>query len=97
MSTQRLIIVAYDILSPKRWRRIFKLMKGYGEWQQLSIFQCRLSPRRRAELQFSLDNIIHHREDHVIMLDLGDADKVNPKVSSLGKQFTPMAREAIIV
>lgn len=95
--SERLIIVAYDIRSPKRWRRIFKLMKGYGEWLQLSIFQCRLSPRRRAELQFSLDNIIHHREDHVIMLDLGDADKVNPKVSSLGKEFTPITREAIIV
>ena len=97
MSTERLIIVAYDIRSPKRWRRIFKLMKGYGEWLQLSIFQCRLSPRRRAELQFALDNIINHKQDHVIMLDLGDADKVNPKVSSLGKEFTPIAREAIIV
>ncbi len=27
---QRLYIVAYDIADPKRWRRICKLMKGYG-------------------------------------------------------------------
>ena len=72
-------------------------MKGYGEWMQLSIFQCRLSTRRRAELQFALENIVHHREDHVIMLDLGDPDKVQPKVSSLGKEFTPVAHEAIII
>lgn len=97
MNTERLIIVTYDIRSPKRWRRIFKLMKGYGEWLQLSVFQCRLSPRRRAELQCALDNLIHHRQDHVVLLDLGDADKVRPKVTSLGKAFEPVARETLIV
>lgn len=47
---QRLYIVAYDISSPKRWRRVFKVMKGYGEWVQLSVFQCRLTARQQAEL-----------------------------------------------
>ena len=97
MSTERLYIVAYDISSPKRWRKIYRLMNGYGEWLQLSLFQCRLSARRKAELQFALDEIINHKQDHVILLDLGDADKVVPKVTSLGKVFEPVAREAIIV
>jgi CRISPR-associated protein Cas2 len=97
MNTERLYIVAYDIRSPKRWRKIFKLMNGYGEWLQLSVFQCRLSPRRHAELQHAIDGIIHHKQDHVVLLDLGDAEKVTPKVTSLGKVFEPIAREAIIV
>lgn len=95
---EHLYIVAYDISDPKRWRRVFKLMHGYGEWLQLSVFQCRLSRKRHAELVATMDEIIHHSEDHVVMLDLGLADKVKPRVVSLGKtDFEPLAREPTIV
>ena len=90
---EHLYIVTYDIAEPKRWRAIFKLMKGYGEWLQLSVFQCRLSRRRYAELLATLDEIIHHDHDHVLMLDLGLADKVDPRVVSLGKTFNAVTGE----
>ena len=94
---EHLYIVAYDISDPKRWRRVFKLMKGYGEWLQLSVFQCRLSRRRHAELVALLDGIIHHDHDHIVLMDVGSVEKVTPKVTSLGKDFTPVAREPTIV
>lgn len=94
---EHLYIVAYDISDTKRWRRIFKLMHGYGDWLQLSVFQCRLSARRHAELMAMLDEIIHHKDDHVIMLDLGPAEAVKPKVVSLGKSFEPVERTPTIV
>ena len=94
---EHLYIVSYDIRDQKRWRAIFRLMKGYGEWLQLSVFQCRLSRRRHAELLATLDEIIHHDHDHVLMLDLGAADKVDPRVVSLGKNFSPITREPVIV
>lgn len=94
---EHLYIVTYDISEPKRWRAVFKLMKGYGEWLQLSVFQCRLSRRRHAELVATLDEIILDEHDHVLMLDLGVAEKVDPRVISLGKSFNPVEREAIIV
>jgi hypothetical protein len=50
MIDERLYIVSYDISNERRWRRVFKLMRGYGQWLQLSVFQCRLTGRRRAEL-----------------------------------------------
>src|SRR3546814_3297354 len=31
---EHLYIVAYDISDDKRLRKVFKLMKGYGEWLQ---------------------------------------------------------------
>lgn len=96
-SNERLYVVAYDIADPKRWRRVFRTMKGYGRWLQLSVFQCRLSGRRRADLGAALERLIHHKEDHVIILDLGVADDVDPRVESIGKSFTPIAREAVIV
>jgi CRISPR-associated protein Cas2 len=97
MADERLYLVTYDISNPKRWRRVFRLMKGYGRWLQLSVFQCRLTARRRAEMGARLDREIHHGEDHVLVVDIGAADKVEPKVESLGKSFQPVRREAIIV
>lgn len=94
----RLYIVAYDIADPKRWRRVFKLMKGYGEWVQLSVFQCRLTPPQHAELIALLDGLINHNEDHIILIDLGPAASITPRVVSLGKaEFIPIESQAIIV
>lgn len=94
---EHLYIITYDISDPKRWRKIFKLMNGYGEWLQLSVFQCRLSRRRHAELVATLDELIANEHDHVLMLDLGLADKIDPRVISLGKTFDPIIREPVIV
>lgn len=94
---EHLYVVAYDIGDTTRWRAVFSLMKGQGEWLQLSVFQCRLSRRRHADLVATLDEIIHHKEDHVIILDLGPAGSVAPRVTSLGKEFNAVAREAIVV
>lgn len=90
-------LVTYDIADDRRWRRVFKIMNGYGEWLQLSVFQCRMSDRRRAELIHLLDGAIHHGEDHILIMDIGPADRVMPRVTSLGKDFSPVTRDPIIV
>ena len=92
-----LYIVSYDIGDQKRWRRVFKVMHGYGEWLQLSVFQCRLSRRRHAELIALLDGIIHHSDDHIVLLDVGPIERIEPRVVSLGKDFKAIEREAVIV
>lgn len=94
---EHLFIVTYDIADQRRWRAIFNLMNGYGDWLQLSVFQCRLSRRRHAEMIATLDEIIHHDEDHILLLDLGPAGSVEPRVVSLGKDFKPLEREPIII
>jgi CRISPR-associated protein Cas2 len=95
---QRLYIVTYDISDPRRWRRVFNLMHGYGEWVQLSVFQCRLTIKQHAELVALLDGMINHAEDHILLLDLGIADNVFPRVVSLGKaEFLPLEHDPIII
>lgn len=97
MRDEHLYLVAYDISDPKRWRRVFRVMEGFGEWLQLSLFQCRLSVQRHAELIALLDGIIHHSDDHVILVDVGLADQVVPRVVSLGKAYSTVEREPVIV
>lgn len=97
MAEERLYIVTYDISDQKRWRRVFRIMKGYGQWLQLSVFQCRLTARRRADMAARLDREIKRDDDHIIIVDVGPADRINPRVESLGKSFQSSTRQAIIV
>ena len=90
-------VVTYDVGDQKRWRRVFRVMKGRGEWLQLSVFQCRLSRRGMVELRAALAEIVNHNQDHVLFLDLGPADEVKPRVSSLGRSFDPVERRTVIV
>lgn len=92
-----LYVIAYDVRDPKRWRRLYKVMNGRGEWLQLSVFQARLSRRGLAELKAAITGVIKHDEDHVVVLDLGPADEVRPRVASLGKAFEAVTRQPIIV
>jgi CRISPR-associated protein Cas2 len=36
-------------------------------------------------------------DDHVLILDLGPADKVDPHVESLGKSFESVKRTAVVI
>lgn len=89
--------MTYDVADQRRWRRVFRIMKGRGEWLQLSVFQCRLSRRGMAELHAALSEVVNNNQDHVLFLDLGPADEVKPRVSSLGKAFEPVGRRTLIV
>lgn len=94
---EHLFIIVYDVANHRRWRQLFKKLKGYGQWVQLSVFQCRLSRRQLVQLRGAVEEIILKGEDHVLFMDLGPADGVKPKVSSLGKGFEPLSGEAVIV
>src|SRR5262249_60966307 len=94
MDDERLFIVTYDIADQRRWRRMFNAMHGYGEWLQLSVFQCRLSRRRRAELETRLRELVKNGEDHVLLIDVGPAEKGELAMESIGKTVCKMERRA---
>ncbi len=92
-----LYIVTYDIADSKRWRRVFRTMQGYGEWLQLSVFQCRLDRKRFVQMEAALGDFINRAEDHVLIVDIGPVEGVTPRVHSMGKVFEPVRREAVII
>ena len=51
---RRLYLVTYDICEPRRLRKVFKTMQGFGEHLQLSVFQCDLTAIDRVEMQAAL-------------------------------------------
>lgn len=97
MLSERIYIVSYDISSPKRWRRVYKTMCDFGEWIQLSVFQCRLSKQRRLELEIQLRKIVNSNEDHVILIDIGAADSAKVAIQSIGESYKVIERKAIVI
>lgn len=98
MADEHLYIVTYDIRDDRRWRAIFRQLQGAGEWLQLSVFQCRLSRTRHALLVQALTEVLKPDEDHLMIMDLGPAETVQPKVQSIGRRgFEPITREPIII
>lgn len=67
--SQNWYLIAYDIRDPKRWRKAYKLLQGYGESLQLSIFRCWLSQREREKLRWELEKILA-AEDSLLLAGL---------------------------
>ncbi|GAB1540966.1 CRISPR-associated endonuclease Cas2 [Scytonema sp. NUACC21] len=62
-------LICYDIRNQKRWRKAYKLLQGYGERVQYSIFRCWLSQRSREKLRWELEKILSS-EDSLLLIRL---------------------------
>ena len=51
MSQEQRWVIAYDSPSNKRRRKLAKLLEGYGERLQWSVFECRLQPHQLRRLR----------------------------------------------
>lgn len=91
-------IVTYDISDPKRLRKVYKLMLGWGDHLQLSVFQCELNARELIELRTELARIIRHTEDQVLFVDVCTEEARTPDtITSLGRAYADPERIAIVV
>jgi CRISPR-associated protein Cas2 len=57
MTSEQLWVIAYDSPSNKRRRKLAKLLVGYGERLQWSVFECRLQPHQLQRLRQGLNRI----------------------------------------
>ncbi len=91
-------IVTYDIADAKRLRRVFRLMKGYGEHLQLSVFRCDLTRMSLAKMKAELSEVIHAQEDQVLVIDVGPTEGRGEEVfESLGKAYVDEGRKPNVV
>ena len=97
-SSQQTFLVTYDICDPKRLRRVYETMRGYGDHLQLSVFRCELTRREQIELRAILTETINHDEDQVLFVDIGPSDgKADFAFETVGRPYTSPERNAIVV
>jgi CRISPR-associated protein Cas2 len=91
-------LVCYDISNDLRLRRVHKTMVGFGDRLQYSVFECRFSAADLARCKHALAQIIHHREDQVLFVDLGPADGRGERaIASIGRAYSTLDSPCIVV
>lgn len=91
-------LVAYDVSDERRLRRTFRTLHGFGDPVQYSVFSCDLCPQEKVLMLAALKEVIHERQDRVLIVDLGPASRRGSEcLEILGKQQAPPRREAPVV
>ena len=60
-------LICYDIRCPQRWRKAYKILGGYGDRIQYSIFRCWLSARMREKLRWELEKVLTLKDDLILI------------------------------
>jgi CRISPR-associated protein Cas2 len=68
------VVVAYDIAHDKRRLKVMKMMQGYGEHVQESVFECDLKPVVYRKMTARLKKLINLEQDNVRIYHLCAAD-----------------------
>lgn len=90
--------VTYDICDDARRTAVFKALRGFGDHLQYSVFRCDLSDQQRAVMVATIDPLIDHADDQILLIDLGPVDgRAGTCVFSLGKTYSNPERRVIIV
>ncbi len=58
-------VIAYDIPDDRRRNRVARVLEGYGERVQYSVFECQLTPDQFQKLWSELKRKIREAEDSV--------------------------------
>ncbi len=94
---RRCYLVFYDIRDPKRLRQVHKVLKGYGEAWQYSVFFCVLKDIDRVRLQTDLEEQMNQKEDQAMILDLGPNEKEARESATVIGQPLPEPDSGIVV
>ena len=60
-----LYVIAYDIPSDRRRTKVHKVLCGFGQWTQYSLFECHLTQKELVSLRGKLDKLLKPEEDSV--------------------------------
>jgi len=94
---RRCYLVCYDIRDPKRLRRVHKVLRGYGETWQFSVFFCVLKDIDRVRLQTDLEEQMNQKKDRAMILDLGPNEKKAREAATVIGQPLPEQESGIVV
>jgi len=94
---RRQYLISYDVSDDKRRDRMFSLLCGQGDHVQFSVFFCALNRRELVGLRGQLETIIHHTQDQVLILDLGEGESpLERALTCLGKPYEPSTRIVVV-
>ncbi len=64
-AARTLYVVAYDIPNDRRRTRVHKVLSGFGQWTQYSVFECFLNAKELVLLHARLHEHVKAGEDRI--------------------------------
>jgi CRISPR-associated protein Cas2 len=66
-------VVAYDIPDDKRRTRVHRILRGFGQWTEYSLFECFLTKKELLLLRAKLDKHLDAACDRVRIYQICDS------------------------
>lgn len=79
-------VVAYDISDDKRRLRLHRLLRGFGEPVQKSVFVCQLDGRRKIKLEQLLGEETLDAGERLDLFLIGSAEAWGPGVAPVARK-----------
>lgn len=89
------VVVAYDIADDRRRDKVAKILAGYGERVQFSVFECRLDRMQILRLRHALEEVIDAQQDAVCFYFLCQADV--QRIERIGRGPPQFEEKAVVV
>ncbi len=91
-------LICYDICDDKRLRRVFQIMRKFGDHLQYSVFECQLTAMDLVRCRAELAKAINQKEDQVLFVNLGPAEGRGDRViTALGLPYTNVDAPCIVI
>jgi CRISPR-associated protein Cas2 len=91
-------LICYDISDDKRLRKVFQIMRKFGDHLQYSIFECQLTAMDLVRCRAELAKAINQKEDQVLFVNLGPAEGRGDRViTALGLPYTNVDAPCIVI
>lgn len=90
------VIVSYDIADDRRRLKVMKLMEGYGEHVQESVFECDLEPGVYRKMAQRLNALIDLKADNVRLYHLCGPDAQRIEQLGVGRPVQMMQEFKIV-
>ena len=78
-------VISYDIPDDRRRNQLAKVLKGFGNRVQYSVFEAHLNKRQYEELKRAVENLIEPSEDSVRYYTLCSACADRIEVPAVGE------------
>lgn len=89
-------LLSYDISDSKRWRKVFRIARDFGEHIQFSVFLCELSEKDKIVLEEKLKDVISQSEDRVLLIRLSGEKKIEEEITFLGQKMKILDKGLLI-
>jgi CRISPR-associated protein Cas2 len=91
-------LISYDIADPERLRKVHGVVKATAQRVQDSVYEALMTEKERVLLESRLKGVINQKEDQVMFVELGSAERTEVReISTLGLPYRPQIRGSVVL